>query len=101
MLFGREAECARLDRLLADARSGRSRVLALIGEAGIGKTALCDYASAHAEGFRVLACAGVETESQLAFAALGDLVRPVRERLATIPEPQAAALAAGLALGPP
>lgn len=101
MLFGREAECARLDRLLTDARSGRSDTLVLVGEAGIGKTALCDYARARAEGFRVLSCAGVESESELAFAALGDLVRPVQDRLAAIPKPQAAALAGGLALGPP
>ncbi|MEV0901666.1 LuxR C-terminal-related transcriptional regulator [Actinoplanes sp. NPDC049802] len=43
-LFGREAECAVLDGLLAEARSGRSAALVLRGEPGAGKTALLRYA---------------------------------------------------------
>ena len=46
MLLGREVECQALDLLLADARDGQSGVLALVGEPGIGKTALLDYAAA-------------------------------------------------------
>jgi predicted ATPase len=44
MLRGRRDECAVLDRLLEGARVGLSGVLALKGEAGVGKTALLEYA---------------------------------------------------------
>ncbi|MGZ6615924.1 MAG: ATP-binding protein, partial [Solirubrobacteraceae bacterium] len=45
MLLGREQERDEIDRALARARSGSSATLALVGEAGIGKTALLDYAA--------------------------------------------------------
>src|SRR5205085_9267889 len=45
MLLGRDQERRELDRLLAGAREGRSGVLALIGEPGIGKSALLDTAA--------------------------------------------------------
>jgi DNA-binding NarL/FixJ family response regulator len=101
MLVGREAECARLDQLLADARAGSSRVLVLRGDAGIGKTALCDYAAGQSAGMTVLSARGVETESELAFSGLADLLRPVVGRLGELPPPQAAALAGALAIAPP
>jgi predicted ATPase len=44
MLYGRRGECEALDRLLAQVRAGPSGVLVLRGEAGVGKTALLDYA---------------------------------------------------------
>jgi Cdc6-like AAA superfamily ATPase len=44
-LRGRRSECAALDRLLKNARSGRSQVLVLRGAPGSGKTALLDYLS--------------------------------------------------------
>ena len=43
MLLGRDEERLALDRVLARAREGHSGVLALVGEPGIGKTALLDY----------------------------------------------------------
>ncbi len=60
MLLGRDAEQRVLDDLLRTARGGRSAVLVLHGESGIGKTALLGYAEGHAEGMTVLRCAGVE-----------------------------------------
>src|SRR5689334_10584840 len=54
MLLGRETERLALDRLLAEARGGRSGVLVLVGEPGIGKTALLDHAAEQAAGMRVL-----------------------------------------------
>jgi hypothetical protein len=52
-LLGRCRECAVLDDLLGHARTGTSGVLVVRGEAGIGKTALLDYAASRATGFRV------------------------------------------------
>ena len=53
MLHGRSAETARIDELLTAARDGRSGALVIRGEAGVGKTALLDYAAA-AAGMQVL-----------------------------------------------
>jgi DNA-binding CsgD family transcriptional regulator len=71
------------------------------GEPGIGKTALLRHAVAAAAGMRVLTVSGVESESELAFSGLGDLVRPLADLLRQLPEPSAAALAGALAVGPP
>jgi DNA-binding CsgD family transcriptional regulator len=76
-------------------------VLVLRGEAGIGKSALADWTGERAAGATVLRASGVESESQLAFSALSDLFRPIAHRIPEIPEPQAAALAGALAIGPP
>src|SRR6266516_211524 len=99
MLLGRQAERQDLDRILADARLGRSGVLAISGEPGIGKTALLEYASARAEGMRVLRARGIESEAQVPFAGLLELLRPALGSLDRIPQPQASALSAALALG--
>ena len=58
-----------MERLLADARLGAQRRLALVGEPGIGKTALLDYAAEHAGGMRVLRARGIESEAEVPFAA--------------------------------
>src|SRR6266516_5861254 len=100
MLLGRQAERQDLDRILADARLGRSGVLAISGEPGIGKTALLEYASARAEGMRVLRARGIESEAEVPFASLLELLRPALGALDSIPEPQAQALASALALRP-
>jgi DNA-binding CsgD family transcriptional regulator/tetratricopeptide (TPR) repeat protein len=100
-LVGREAERALIEGLLSEARGGTSGVLRISGDAGVGKTALCDFAVRHAGEMRILRTFGVETEAELAFAGLGDLLGPLLERLDSIPEPQAAALAGALAIGPP
>jgi DNA-binding CsgD family transcriptional regulator len=101
MLFGRASECGELDRLLARAREGRSDALLLCGEAGIGKSALCAYAVEQASGMTVLEACGAPTELELAYSGLADVLRPVLGLQLEIPEPQAAALASALAIGPP
>jgi DNA-binding CsgD family transcriptional regulator len=100
MFVGRERERARIDRLLSDARAGRSGALLLHGEAGIGKTALMRWAIGQATGMRVLRARGIETESDIPFAGLAELVNPLLERLDDIPDVQARALRGALALGP-
>ena len=96
-LLGRERECAVIDRVLADAGGGAGGALVVRGEAGIGKSAVLGYAVQQvAAGTLVLRADGVEAESDLAFAGLHGLLRPVLAHLRELPEPQAAALAAAL-----
>ena len=101
MLVGRGNERARLDGLIARARCGESAALVVHGEPGIGKTRLLEYAAVAAAGFTVLHARPLEAESELAFAGLSDLLRPVLRLLDRLPGPQAAALSGALALGPP
>jgi DNA-binding CsgD family transcriptional regulator len=98
MLIGRGEEIAAVDRLLERARSSCSGVLVVRGEAGIGKSALLEHARATADGMTVLRGVGIESESELAFAALHQILRPVLDRIERLPEPQAAALRSAFAL---
>ncbi|TML82606.1 MAG: helix-turn-helix transcriptional regulator [Actinobacteria bacterium] len=98
MLIGRERELEQLDALLREARLGRGRALVLRGSAGIGKTVLLDYAAQQASGFQVLHYTAVESEAELPFAGLQALLGPLLVRLPEIPEPQARAVRAALAL---
>lgn len=84
--------------LMADARTGRSRVLVLRGEAGIGKSTLLRDAVDHADGLRLLHCAGVESEVAQAFSGLHQLLRPVLHHLDALPDTQARALRGALGL---
>ena len=99
-LLGRAFECAAIDRLLEDARRGRSGSLVVRGDAGIGKTALLAYAAERASDMTVLAVAGVEGESDLAFAGLHGLLWPIVDALDGVPAPQREPLAAALGLAP-
>src|SRR5687768_13514038 len=92
-LYGRHREQAALDRTLEAARQGNGEALMLWGEPGIGKTALLEYAAESAAvDFTVMRCRGTRLESQLAFAALHELLWPVMERISTLPQPQVKAL---------
>src|SRR5947209_4299890 len=99
-LVGRERERATIDRLLDDATRGESRVVVIRGEAGIGKSALVEYAAQRAEEMIVLRAVGVEAESDLPFAGIYGLLRPVVAKLNDLPDTQAAALAGALGLAP-
>jgi DNA-binding CsgD family transcriptional regulator len=102
MLLGREAEQQTISELLRSARSGRSAVLVLRGDPGIGKTALLSYAQSCAEGMTVLRSVGIEAEHELPFAGLHQLVRPCLGLLERLPPPQQRALrgAFGLSFEP-
>ena len=91
-LLGRQAECEVLDRLLNDAVEGRSRVIVLRGEAGIGKSALLGYVSERAHGTRLVRAAGVESEMELAYNGLHQLCAPMFDHLERLPQPQRTAL---------
>ena len=101
-LRGRHSECDLLDRLLNGVRAGESRALVVRGEPGVGKTALLDYLAEQASGCRVAHAAGVESEMELVYAALHQLLTPMLGRLERLPVPQANALATafGLRSGP-
>src|ERR1700749_3068368 len=61
-LLGRTAELEILGRLIANVRRGRSAVLVVRGEPGIGKTELLRQLIAEVPGFGVARVAGVESE---------------------------------------
>src|SRR5438128_660963 len=77
-LIGREAECELLDELI-DGLPNAGGALIVRGEAGIGKSALLQRARerVRAIGGRVLSTVGVESEAELAFAGLHQLLHPI------------------------
>jgi DNA-binding CsgD family transcriptional regulator len=96
-LLGRQREREVLDRLLDGVRGGRSGVLVVHGEAGVGKTALLDYAVEAGREFRIARASGVEAEMELPFAAVQQLCSPFFELHERLPQPQHDAL--GVAFG--
>ena len=98
-LIGRDSELSRL-RALVDPSPVASRALILLGEAGMGKTVLLAETARQARpaGLRVLSVTGRESEQQLAFAGLHQLLRPVLDRVADLPDRQAQALLGSFAL---
>ena len=100
-LFGRTAELEILGRLIANVRRGRSAVLVVRGEPGIGKTELLRHLIAEVPGFGVTRVAGVESEMELPYGGLHQLCAPMLGRLGSLAEPQRRALsvAFGLASG--
>jgi DNA-binding CsgD family transcriptional regulator len=103
MLVGRAKEAEAVVDVLAAVRDGLSGALVLRGPAGIGKTTLLDWAARAASDMQVARVAGVESEMDLGFAGLHQLLMPFLPGLDRLPEPQRAALrsAFGLAAGPP
>jgi DNA-binding CsgD family transcriptional regulator/tetratricopeptide (TPR) repeat protein len=101
-LTGRPRERGVLDRFVADVRAGEGRALVVRGEPGVGKTVLLDYLARRASGCRVERAAGVQSEMELAFAALHQLCAPMLDHAESLPVPQREALrtAFGLSAGP-
>jgi len=101
-MTNRRGECAVLDQLVNAVRAGGSRVLVVRGEPGVGKSVLLDYLAEGASDCRVARATGVESEMELAFAGLHQLLSPVLDLLDRLPVPQREALrtAFGLSAGP-
>jgi hypothetical protein len=78
-------------------------VLVLRGEAGIGKSALLEHVATQAEGCRVLAGAGVQADTELAFATLHQVLTPLLGGADRLPAPQRDAVKVefGLLAAPP
>ncbi|MEU4659703.1 AAA family ATPase [Streptomyces sp. NPDC023723] len=100
---GRRRERDALEALVAEVAAGRSAVLILRGDAGIGKSALLDHLAARAAKYRVARGAGAESEMELPFAGLHQLCAPFLDRAGCLPPPQRDALATafGMSAGPP
>jgi hypothetical protein len=97
VVVGREAELARVAEFLSGV--DRSRGLVVVGEAGIGKTAVWEagLVAARERGVRVLAAHASEPELRLAFVALADLLDGVEtEAIDGVPVPQMRALEVAL-----
>ncbi|GAB3208713.1 ATP-binding protein [Nocardia tengchongensis] len=97
-LFGRDTELKDLSALV-DGPGDRSGIL-IEGEPGIGKSTLVEQTTAAAAGagLRVLRTAGVEAESNLAFAGLQRLLYPLRREFDALPSRQFDALATALGM---
>src|ERR1700761_9003655 len=102
-LTDRRGECGLLDQLVETLLSGESRVLLIRGEPGVGKSALLEYLAGRAAGCRVVRAAGVQSEMELAFAGLHQLLASMLDRLDGLPPPQSEALRTvfGLSSGRP
>src|ERR1700733_7315947 len=96
-LIGREAERKRLETVLSGLHE-RGGALLVRGEAGIGKSSLLQHAQerATALGVRTLATVGVESEAELAFAGLDQLLDSVDELIGRLPDRRRHALQAAL-----
>jgi hypothetical protein len=99
-LIGRTRECSLIDAMFADLRAGRSRALVLRGTVGAGKTALLEYAASAAEGLGVVRITGIESEMELAYAGVQQLIAGRIGELEALPAPQREALEAVLGLAP-
>jgi DNA-binding CsgD family transcriptional regulator len=97
-LRGRRRELDVLDQFLDAVRGGEGRALVVRGEPGVGKTALLEYLADHASGCRVARVAGVESEMELAFSGVHQLLTPMLDRLERLPGPQREAVRTALGL---
>ena len=98
-LTGRRRECDVLARLIDAVRAGESRALVVRGEPGVGKTALLEYLVERTSGCRVVRAAGVQSEMELAFAGLHQLLAPMLDRVERLPGPQGDALQMAFGVG--
>ena len=94
----RETELEAVEGLLAAARGGSSAVLVLRGGPGVGKTMLLEHAIGRASGLRVGRVGGVDSEFDLPYAALHQLLAPFLEEIEALPGPQRNSLASTLGL---
>ena len=101
MLLGRDAELAEIANLLHRAREGDGGALLIVGEPGIGKTALLTAARERSAEMPAIHTSGFESEADLPFAALAGLAAPLLDRLDRLPPPQAHALEVALAMAQP
>lgn len=98
-LIGRASEQKQIAELVDAARHGRSGILTIRGEAGVGKTALLVDTVAQCSDFRVIRISGAESGIELPYAAVQQLCTPLLDFIPALPEPQTQALRVALGLG--
>ncbi len=99
-MVGRKTELARVERLVLEAGAGRGGALVVRGEAGIGKSALLEHIRDRAVGMICVQTSGVESESELPFAGLGDVLRPLLGALGELTNVQADPVRTALGITP-
>jgi DNA-binding CsgD family transcriptional regulator len=99
-LIGRDRELELIGEFL-DRAIGRGDALLVVGEPGVGKTALVDAAVDHAvaSGFAVLRASGVEFEADIPFSGLHQLLSPLAGRIAQLGDAHRMALNVALGFG--
>ena len=98
MLLGRSGELAVLADVIARGRSGGSATLVVSGEPGVGKTALLNALVGLGHDFLVVRTEGIESELQLAYAALHRILLPFIDHVGGLPAPQRDAIQAAFGL---
>jgi DNA-binding CsgD family transcriptional regulator len=98
-LIGRDDEMRRLDAVVDGVGAGGG-ALVISGDAGIGKSALLRHVSRRAEavGAQTLSAVGVESEAELAFAGLHQLLEPILGLSERLPDPRRRALEAAFGI---
>lgn len=93
MIFGRSAELAAISDALASISSAGT-ALVIDGEAGIGKSTLLASAAdrAASEGYRLLGCSGLQSQTEVGFAGIHELIHPLLGQAAKLPRRQHSAL---------
>jgi AAA ATPase domain len=99
-LFGRDRELE-LIREFLDRATAHGDALVLLGDPGVGKTALLKAAEtmATAAGGRVLTAAGVESEADVTFSGLHEALLPMYDEISELTDPYREALTVALGFG--
>jgi DNA-binding CsgD family transcriptional regulator len=92
LLIDRADERRTLNGILAEVRQGSTVARVVVGDAGIGKTALLDWAVTEAADMLTVRITGIEQESALAFGGLYPVVRALEDSMVDLPSPQRGAL---------
>lgn len=104
-LVGRDEELAEIDQIMAAARDGHGGSFLVLGEPGVGKSALVMEARrrGRASGWMTLTTIGTPAEATVPYAGLHLLLQPLLHTIDALPAPQRGALrvAFGLESGTP
>ncbi|XRQ05145.1 LuxR C-terminal-related transcriptional regulator [Actinomadura welshii] len=94
-IHGRDHELGVICTLLDRARGGHGGALAIVADAGMGRTAMLDAAARRAApAFRTLGTTGVRREAAVPYAGLHRLLRPLSGLIAELPAAHRDALGA-------
>ncbi len=99
VVVGRERERRALRRLVGSPTAA-GRAVAVVGEAGSGRTTMLRLTASAADGVRTIWLGGARSEVALRFAAAADLLLPLAEHFRRLPRAQRDALEVALALRP-